>query len=102
MVDYIDLYFLSGCKKDKNAYYEQMKKDIEEEIIRYLNISSPNCSSVPSIIDETILIVQAGIDKEKLLDINKNSYCKVTVVANCDENSEWKLDITLHCSDYEG
>lgn len=102
MDDSIAFSFLSGCKKDKNAYYEQMKKDIAEETIRYLNIASPSGCSGPMTMDEKILIVQAGIDEEKLLDIDKKSYCKVTVVADCDESLNWKLDIDLHCKNYEG
>lgn len=95
------LILLVVCKKDGNTHYEQIRKNIEQETIRYLNISSPNCSSVPMTIDEETLIVQAGMDRKKLLDIDNKSYCKTTVKAYCDETSQWQLDIKISCKDYE-
>lgn len=95
------IFLLVGCKKDSSKYYDQMKKDIEEETLRYLSITAPNCSMTPIIIDEESLIVQAGMDKKKLLDIDNQSYCKVTIKSVCDESSKWQLDIKLSCRDYE-
>lgn len=52
-------------------------------------------------IDEKALIYNAGMDKEKLLDTDNKSYCKVYVKTRCNEDNKWGWDINLSCKDYE-
>ena len=88
--------------KEKN-YYQELKDSIQEDIRNYIKISSPYCSagSATSSIDEEILIVQAGIDKNKFLDIDGKSYCKVKVNIRCVAENEHDFDTYIKCKDYE-
>ena len=88
--------------KEKN-YYQELKDNIQDDISRYIKISSPYCSvsSGSSTIDEEILIVQAGIDKNKFLDIDGKSYCKVKVNIRCVAENEYDFDTYLKCKDYK-
>ena len=86
----------------KEIYYQELKNGIQEEISHYIKISSPYCSVGSSgSIDEKILIVQAGIDKKKFLDIDGKSYCKVKVNIRCVAENEHSWDTYLKCKDYE-
>ena len=86
----------------KQNYYQKLKDGIQDDIDRYIKISSPYCSvsSGSSTIDEEILIVQAGIDKNKFLDIDGKSYCKVKVNIRCVAENEHDFDTYLKCKDY--
>ena len=86
----------------KQNYYQELKNGIQEDISHYIKISSPYCSVGSSgSIDEKILIVQAGIDKKKFLDIDGKSYCKVKVNIRCVAENEHDFDTYLKCKDYE-
>lgn len=87
----------------KEIYYQELKDNIQDDISRYIKISSPYCSvgSGSSTIDEEILMVQAGIDKKKFLDVDGKSYCKVKVNIRCIAENEHDFDTYLKCKDYE-
>lgn len=88
--------------KEKN-YYQELKDGIQEDISKYIKINGPYCSvgSASYTIDEEILMVQAGIDKKKFLDIDGKSYCKVKVNVRCVAENEHEWDTYLKCKDYE-
>ena len=87
----------------KEIYYQELKDSIQEDISSYIKIHSPYCSvgSATSSIDEKILIIQAGVDKQKFLDIDGKSYCKVKVNVKCIAENEHSWDTYLKCIDYE-
>lgn len=87
----------------KQNYYQELKNSIQEDISNYIKISSPYClvGSSSSTIDEEILMVQAGIDKKKFLDVDGKSYCKVKVNIRCIAENEHEWDTYLKCKDYE-
>ena len=83
--------------------YDEIRMDIKEEATEYLKISHPYCSpgSGDFTIKEESLLYQWGMDKETLLDIDKESYCKVRVEATCVSVNKLDLDVYLSCKDYE-
>ena len=87
----------------KQNYSQELKDNIQDDISRYIKISSPYCSvgSGSSTIDEEILMVQAGIDKKKFLDIDGKSYCKVKVNIRCVAENEHEWHTYLKCKDYK-
>lgn len=90
-------------KHSNDKRYNQIKKDIQEDIASYLRISHPYCTKGTGdfvITDET-LIYQRGMDKEKLLDIDNKSYCKVRIEVKCVEENKLNWDTYLSCKDYE-
>lgn len=88
--------------KENNKFYNGIKDNIDKDIEKYLKISSPYCSidSATFVMDEDVLVVQAGIDKEKLRDIDGNSYCKVKVEVRCVAENKHDWDTYLKCSNY--
>ena len=93
--------FVSNYKNQN--YYQELKDSIQPEIAQYIKISSPYCTvgSGTSTIDDEILMVQAGIDKKKFLDIDGKSYCKVKVNIRCVAENEHEWDTYLKCKDYK-
>ena len=87
----------------KEIYYQELKDSIQDDISNYIKISSPYCSvgSANTTIDEKILMVQAGIDKQRFLDIDSKSYCKIKVNIKCIAENEHSWDTYLKCNNYE-
>ena len=101
----LGLFIIIPIYKDysNNKRYNQIKEDIQEDIASYLRITNPYCTkgaATKTITDET-LIYQRGMDKEKLLDIDKKSYCKVRIEIKCVEENKLDWDTYLSCKDYE-
>ena len=83
--------------------YEEIKSDVNKELERYLYVISPNCqpNQGTPIITHKDLVYNAGMDKEKLLDVDKKSYCKVYVYTNCAEVGKWNWKTTISCKNYQ-
>ena len=95
---------LSYKKYAINKRYETMKKELAEETTKYLKISHPYCTPGTGgsfTITEETLLVQWGMDKKKLLDIDKKSYCKARLEVTCVAENELDNDIYIKCKDYE-
>ena len=88
---------------EKEKYYQDLKDNIHEDISKYIKINGPYCSvgSASYTIDEETLMVQAGIDKKKFLDMDGKSYCKVKVNVRCVAENEHDFDTYLKCKNYE-
>lgn len=82
--------------------YEEIRKNIDTELKRYLYVVAPKCqpnNGIP-LITHHDLVYNAGMDKEKLLDIDKKSYCKAYIKTKCVEVGKWNWDIYISCKDY--
>lgn len=92
----------SKMKVQSEKRYEQIKKDIYSELERYMYAIAPKCSpdNGTPIITHRDLVYNAGMDKEKLLDVDKKSYCKVYVDTNCVEIGKWSWETYISCKDY--
>lgn len=90
-------------QKQRNERYEEIKKDIDNELKRYMYVIAPKCQkNGPSrLITHRELVYNAGMDKEKFLDVDNKSYCKAYVSAECVEDRKWEWKIMISCKDYE-
>lgn len=89
-------------ESEKTNRYKQIKDDLEEEIKNYTNAINNNCKkSTSTIITNNDLIYNAGMAKEKLLDVDGKSYCKTYILVNCIEDGTWNWNISISCKDYQ-
>lgn len=96
------IFLLSNKKEYKTNKYDEIKEDINKELERYLYVVQPKCQKGSSrFVTHYELVYNAGFDKEKLLDINKKSYCMVYVPVKCVEEGKLEWKIYLSCNDYE-
>lgn len=83
--------------------YDEIKNNIDKELERYMKLVSPNCQKGGStlLITHKTLVINGGMDKEILLDVDNKSYCGVYVDTSCPEDgvNDWK--IYLSCNDYK-
>lgn len=82
--------------------YQQIKKDIDKEMERYLYFIAPYCNSDNSggYLTHKDLVYNNGYDKEKLLDVDYKSYCKAYIKYKCVEKGKWDWTTTISCKDY--
>ena len=94
---------LSYKKYSNNKRYETIKTEIEEEAKRYLKVSHPYCTpgSGSFTMNEDTLLVQWAMDKKKLLDVDRKSYCKTRIEVTCVATNELDIDVYIKCKDYE-
>lgn len=90
-------------QEQNNKRYEEIRSSVDKELERYLYVISPNCqpNEGTPIITHRNLVYNAGMDKEKLLDIDKKSYCKVYVYTDCVEIGKWNWKTTISCKYYQ-
>ena len=93
--------------KINQRHYDEIKENIQPDIEAYVRLTSYYCDPVNSentavmvITDET-LIYQRGMDKELLLDIDRESYCKVRVEVRCVSKNKFDWDTYIKCKGYE-
>lgn len=89
-------------QEQKQARYKEIKKDIDDELKRYMYVVLPKCQPEEgtTIITHRDLVYNAGMDKEKFLDVDGKSYCKVYVKPKCVEIGKWDWNIMISCKDY--
>ena len=94
---------LNYKKYSNNKRYETIKMEIEEEAKRYLKVSHPYCTpgSASFTTNEETLLVQWAMDKKKLLDVDRKSYCKTRIEVTCVAENELDMDVYIKCKDYE-
>ena len=66
-------------------------------------VIAPKCEpngSTP-LITHKDLVYNAGMDKDKFLDVDSKSYCKAYIIPTCIEKGIWNWDIKISCKDYE-
>lgn len=82
--------------------YEEIRKNIDTELKRYLYVIAPKCypKDGTPLITHRDLVYNGGMDKEKLLDIDEKSYCKAYIKTKCIEVGKWDWDIMISCKDY--
>lgn len=83
--------------------YDEIKNDIDKELKRYMKLVSPNCikGNGGQLITHKTLVINGGMDKEILLDVDGKSYCGVYVDTSCPENGVNAWEIYLSCNEYE-
>lgn len=86
--------------------YAEIKEDIQEDIAGYVRVRRPYCSvergeNLNAIYTDETLVNQRGMDKEKLLDVDGESYCKVRIEVSCVGENEHTWNTYLKCKDYE-
>lgn len=83
--------------------YEEIKNSVDKELERYLYVIGPKCQPNEGsfLITHKDLVYNAGMDKEKLLDVDKKSYCKVYVYTDCVEIGKWNWKTTISCKNYQ-
>jgi len=89
-------------EKQNKKRYEEIKRDIDTELKRYLYVIAPKCqpNSGTPLITHQDLVYNAGMNKEKFLDIDKKSYCKAYIKTRCVEVGKWNWNIYISCKDY--
>lgn len=89
-------------EKQNKKRYEEIKRDIDTELKRYLYVIAPKCqpNSGTPLITHRDLVYNGGMDKEKLLDIDEKSYCKAYIKTRCAEVGKWNWNIYISCKDY--
>ncbi|MBO5348874.1 MAG: hypothetical protein J6A89_03530 [Clostridia bacterium] len=82
--------------------YEEIKKDIDTELKRYMYVIAPKCypGNGTPLLTHQDLVYNGGMDKEKLLDVDGKSYCKVYIKTKCVEIGKWDWKIFISCKDY--
>lgn len=82
--------------------YEEIRKNIDTELKRYLYVIAPKCypEDGTPLITHRDLVYNGGMDKEKLLDIDEKSYCKAYIKTKCIQVGKWDWDIMISCKDY--
>lgn len=90
-------------RKQSQARCDEIRRDVDNELKRYMYVIAPNCQKGGASykITHRTLVDNAGFDKEKLLDIDGKSYCKVYVINECVSDGKWSWDVKLSCKDYE-
>lgn len=97
------IVFVNYDKKEKSKRYDEIKREIDTELKRYMYLIAPNCQvdGGSQIITHKDLVYNAGMDKEKFLDVDKKSYCKSYVKPVCVKEGVWDWDIKISCKGYE-
>lgn len=89
-------------KKHNTKRYEEIKKDIDNELKRYMYVIAPKCypENGTPLLTHKDLVYNGGMDKEKFLDVDEKSYCKTYIKTKCVEIGKWTWNITISCKDY--
>ena len=90
-------------QEDNIKRYNEIKNDINKELERYMYVIAPKCqpNNGTPLITHKDLVYNAGMDKEKFLDVDNKSYCKAYIKTECVEVGKWNWDIKISCSEYE-
>ncbi len=96
-------YLEKQTKSQNDQRYEEIKKDVEKEVMRYVGIVSPICEGNDGemLITHKTLVYNGGFEQEKLLDVDGKSYCSVYALSGCDENDNHTYEIYIKCKDYQ-
>ncbi len=89
--------------KNKANYkrYEEIKKNVKEEAIIYLTITRTIDSKEEYLSENDIVNpFHRGADKDIILDVDKKTYCKVSIKSFV-KNNKWDADVYLKCKNYE-
>lgn len=89
-------------EEQSSKRYEEIRKDIDTELKRYMYVVAPKCqpNNGTPLITHQDLVYNAGMNKEKFLDIDKKSYCKAYIKTRCVEVGKWDWDIMISCKNY--
>jgi len=95
-------YFYRQTQLQHQKRYEEIRNDVDREMQKYIYLTSPKCTKGSAThITHKELVYNRGMDKEKFLDVDGKSYCKVYVDSVCVEDGKWEWKVYLSCKDYE-
>lgn len=82
--------------------YEEIKNNLKKEAIAYLTIIQKVDISKEKYLyeDDIVNPLKRGANKNIILDIDKESYCKVAIKGFVKDN-KWDADVYLKCKRYE-
>ena len=107
IIAFLFIFYLLGKyllfnKEEGKIRYDEIKKNINKELERYLYVVQPKCQKGSrTTVTHKELVYNAGFDKEKLLDIDNKSYCMVYIPVECVEEGKLEWKIYLSCNDYK-
>ena len=97
-------YFIYNDINYKNELqrYNQIKEDVRVEAITYLTIIRIPQSGKKAYLyeDDIVNPLHRGADKNIILDVDKKSYCKVSIEGFVKDN-KWDANVYLKCKKYE-
>lgn len=96
-------YIKKQTKIKEQERYAEIKNDIDKELERYMYVIAPKCypENGSPLITHQDLVYNAGMNKDKLLDIDEKSYCKVYVKTKCVEYGKWEWNTMISCKNYK-
>jgi len=103
----VGLNYKNIIEKRNQQHYSKIMENIQPEIDAYVRLTNFYCNpergenSGTMVYTDEALINQRGMDKELLLDVDGESYCKVRVEVRCVAENEFAWDTYLKCKDYE-
>lgn len=82
--------------------YEEIKNNVKKEAIAYLTLIQKVDISKEKYLyeDDIVNPLKRGANKNIILDIDKESYCKVAIKGFVKDN-KWDADVYLKCKRYE-
>lgn len=89
-----------------NEIRENIKKAMDWQIrATFVIKSEENCNNLSSIdgahISSSGLIGEGYLKKDEMLDVDKVSYCKATIITHEEENCNIGYKIYISCKDYQ-
>lgn len=103
----VGLNYKNIIEKRNQQHYAKIMENIQPEIDAYVRLTHYYCNpdrgenSGTGVFTDETLINQRGMDKELLLDVDGESYCKVRIEVRCVALNEFAWDTYLKCKDYE-
>lgn len=103
----LGLCYKNIINERNELHYLKIKEDIQPDIAAYVRLTSFYCNpdrgenSGTMVYTDEALVNQRGMDKDLLLDVDGESYCKVRVEVMCVAENEFDWDTYLKCKDYE-
>ena len=96
------IFLININHKKEIERYNQIKSDVKEEAITYLTITRvpENGKKAYLYEDDIVNPLHRGEDKKIILDVDKKSYCRVSIEGFAKDN-KWDANVYLKCKKYE-
>jgi len=93
---------IKNSHDNETKRYKEIKEDVKKEAIAYLTVMQRiDISSEQYLCEDDIVNpLHRGANKDIILDIDKESYCKVAIKGFVKDN-KWDANVYLKCKKYE-